>query len=149
MLTATPEGNTPHRHQLKFRWLPGPYAIVRLSPDSPIPAWATKGDFTSITRTTDELSIVCPADNLPADVNSPHRWICLKLEGPFPFSQTGVLLSFIEPLSTIGIPIFAISTYDTDYVLIQEDYAGASFQALDAAGHELWPRDESWRKLIE
>ena len=47
----------PH---LKFRWLPGPYAIVRLAPDAPIPAWATKGDFTSITRTADELSIVCP-----------------------------------------------------------------------------------------
>jgi hypothetical protein len=125
------------RHQLKFRQLPGPYAIVRLAPDSPVPAWATKGDFTSITRTTDELSIVCPADNLPADVNSPHHWICLKLEGPFPFSQTGVLLSFIEPLSTSGIPIFAISTYDTDYVLIQEEFSGAALNALQTAGHEV------------
>src|ERR1039458_4297343 len=80
-------------HQLKFRWLPGPYAIVRLAPDAPIPEWATRREFTSITRTPDELSIVCPADNLPQDVDSQHHWICLKLEGPFPFSQTGVLLS--------------------------------------------------------
>src|SRR5579864_5788868 len=125
------------RYQLKFRWLPGPYAIVRLVPDAPVPEWATKGEFTSITRAGDELSIVCPTENLPSDVSSSHRWICLKLEGPFPFSQTGVLLSFIEPLSSKGIPIFAISTYDTDYVLIQEEWAGAAINALERAGHEL------------
>jgi hypothetical protein len=140
------------RHQLKFRWLSGPYAIVRLAPDAAVPEWASlssgHGDFTSITRTADELSIVCPTANLPADVHSPHRWICLKLEGPFPFSMTGVLLSFIEPLSSKGVPIFAISTYDTDYVLIQEEF-GWAIDVLRDAGHELWPRDESWRKFIE
>jgi len=109
---------------------------VRLAPDAAVPDWATKGEFTSITRTADELSIVCPAGSLPRDVDSPHKWICLKLEGPFPFSQTGVLLSFIEPLSSSGVPIFAISTYDTDYVLIQEEWAGAALNALQAAGHE-------------
>lgn len=126
-----------------------PYAIVKFPPDAPIPDWATQGEFTSTTRTADELSIVCPADNLPPDVHSPHRWICLKLEGPFPFSLTGILLSFIEPLSGSGVPIFAISTYDTDYVLIHEEFAGMASNALQQAGHELWPRDESWRKLIE
>ena len=137
------------RHQLKYRWMPDVYAVVRLAPDTPAPAWATKGEFTSITRTAEELSIVCPADNLPPDVNSPHRWICFKLEGPFPFSQTGILLSFIEPLSNNGVPIFAISTYDTDYVFIQEDRMGNVTDLLREAGHELWPRDESWRKFIE
>jgi len=122
---------------LKFRQLPGPYAIVRLAPDAPVPGWATRGDFNSITRTADELSIVCPADDIPPDVSPGPRWICLKLEGPFPFSQTGVLLSFIEPLSENGIPIFAISTYDTDYVLVQEDFLGATLSALQAAGHDL------------
>jgi hypothetical protein len=137
------------RHQLKFRWLPGPYAIVRLAPDAPIPEWATRGEFTSITRTPDELSIVCPADNLPRDVDSKHHWICLKLEGPFPFSQTGVLLSFIEPLSRNDIPIFAISTYDTDYVLLQEDQMGNVMDILREAGHELLGGDdESWRKFL-
>lgn len=122
---------------------------MRLGPDASVPEWTTKGEFTSITRTADELSIVCLADNLPRDADSQHHWICLKLEGPFPFSQTGVLLSFIEPLSSKGIPIFAISTYDTDYVLIQEEWAGAAIGALQQAGHELWPGDESRRKLIE
>ena len=124
------------RHHLKFLQLPGTYAIARLASDASVPDWTTKGDFTSIARSADELSIVCPTDNLPADVRSPHRWICLKLEGPFPFELTGVLHSFIEPLSKNNIPIFAISTYDTDYVLIQEEFAGAAFQALQAAGHE-------------
>jgi hypothetical protein len=128
---------------LKFRQLPGPYVILRQPPQSPVPDWATKGDFTSITRTKDELSIVCPANNLPADVHSESHWTCLKLEGPFPFSQTGVLLSFIEPLSNNGIPIFAISTYDTDYVLIQEEFAEVAIDTLQQAGHELRPRDES------
>lgn len=124
------------RHKLKFRWLPGVYAIVRLAPDATVPDWATKGEFTSITRTTEELSIVCPADSLPREVDSQHHWICLKLEGPFPFSLTGVLLSFIEPLSRKDIPIFAISTFDTDYILIQEEFAWA-LEVLREAGHEL------------
>jgi hypothetical protein len=143
-------GHEKHpRLHLNFRLLPGPYAIVHLAPDASIPEWAAQGEFTSITRSANELSIVCPAANLPRDVQSPNRWICLRLEGPFPFSEVGVLLSFIEPLSNNGIPIFAISTYDTDYVLIQEEFAGAALDLLQRAGHELWPRDESWRKLIE
>jgi hypothetical protein len=131
--------------KLKFRQLAGHFAIVRQPPNAAVPEWAAQGDFASITRSEDELSIVCPANNIPPHIDPGPRWICLKLEGPFPFSQTGVLLSFIEPLSNHGIPIFAISTYDTDYVLVQEEFAGATQQALVAAGHELWPRDESWR----
>jgi len=135
--------------KLKFRWLmDGTYAIVRLAPDAPAPQWATKGLFTSISRSVEELSIVCPAENLPQDVETQHRWQCFKLEGPFPFSMTGVLLSFIEPLSSNGIPIFAVSTYDTDYVLIQEEWVGAALTALQNAGHELENPDESWRKLL-
>jgi uncharacterized protein len=125
------------RHQLKFRQLHGTYAIVRFAPDAYVPNWATKGEFTSITRTPDELSIVCPTENLPPNVHSSHRWVCLKLEGPFLFALTGILLSFIQPLSDNGIPIFAIATFDTDYVLIQEEWAGQAIAELNKAGHEL------------
>lgn len=114
----------------------GPYAVVRFSSDAATQDWANKGEFTSVTRTPEELSIVCPSENLPPDVHSPHSWQCFKLEGPFPFSLTGVLVSFIEPLSNNGIPIFAISTYDTDYVLIQEEFVGMALDALRQAGHE-------------
>jgi hypothetical protein len=124
-------------HRLKFWQLRGLYAIVRLPPHAPVPAWATRGDFTSITRTADELSVVCGANNIPRNVDAGPRWVCFKLEGPFAFSQTGILLSFIEPLSNRGIPIFATSTYDTDYVLVLEEFAGVTLETLDKAGHEL------------
>jgi hypothetical protein len=125
------------RHHLRFRQFLGSYAIVRLAPEAHVPEWAMRGDFSSVTRTADGLSIVCPTDNLPPDVRSPHRWICLKLEGPFPFSLTGVLLSFVEPLSKNGVPIFAISTFDTDYVLVQEGSSATAIELLSRAGHEM------------
>jgi len=122
---------------LKFRQLPGSYAIVRLDPNAPIPDWATKGEFTSITRTAEELSIVCLADNVSKEKLPAHAGSASSSKARFPFSQTGVLLSFIAPLSNRGIPIFAISTYDTDYVLVQQEFADATFQALAKGGHQL------------
>jgi hypothetical protein len=125
------------RQLLKFHQLPGEYAVIRQDSDSPVPAWATNGDFLSITRTLNELSIVCPADHVPKELATGLRWICLKLEGPFPFSQTGVLLGFIEPLSSNAVPIFAISTYDTDYILIPQEHIDRALILLREAGHEL------------
>jgi uncharacterized protein len=122
---------------LRFSQLAGTFIIVRLAPEVAMPEWVTSAEFTSITRTADELSIVCPIENVPEEMKAGPRWICLRLEGPFPFSQTGVLLSFIQPLSSNGIPIFAISTYDTDYVLVQEEFAATALAALQKAGHEL------------
>jgi uncharacterized protein len=122
-------------HALKFSHLPGHYAVVRFAPDAPVPAWAAEGGFISITRTRDELSIVCAVENIPPDVHFDPSWICLKLEGPFPFSQTGVLLSFIAPLSSNNVPIFTISTFDTDYVLIPQEHASRAVHLLRAAGH--------------
>jgi uncharacterized protein len=122
---------------LKFRRLSGLYVILRLAGSASIPGWAGQGDLISVTRTADELSIVCPLQNAPEGMISGPRWICLKLEGPFLFSQTGVLLSFIEPLSNNGVPIFAISTYDTDYVLVQEESELTAVRTLLDAGHRL------------
>jgi hypothetical protein len=108
-----------------------------MTSDASVPEWATKGEFSAITRTADELCLVCPASNLPPDVHSESHWICLKLEGPYPVSATGIIIAFIEPLSDNGIPVFVISAYDTDYVLIQEDITVAANALLDAAGHKL------------
>lgn len=136
------------RQCLKFRLLASLYGIVRLAADASVPAWATAGEFISISRSSEELSIVCAVDRIPNDIDLPHRWACLKIEGPFAFSQTGVLLSFIEPLSNNEVPIFAISTYDTDYVLIQEEFQGRALNLLQGAGHELLQRDASCRKRL-
>ena len=125
------------RNELKFHRLAGLYGVVRLAQDAAVPDWATTGDFTSITRTDEELSIVCPTDNIPPDVQFSNRWVCLKLDDPFPLSQTGVLLSFIEPLSENGVPIFTVSTYDTDYVLIEEDRTDFALSLLRQVGHKL------------
>ena len=74
-----------------------------------------------VTLTPDELSIVCDQANVPAHVRAERDWIAVKLEGPFPFAMTGVLSSFLQPLAEAGISIFAISTFDTDYVLIKRE----------------------------
>jgi uncharacterized protein len=121
--------------QLKFGRLPSSFAICRLAPDAPAPD--TTALFISITRTADELSLICPTDQVPQNAKCESPWICFKLEGPFPFSLTGVLASFLDPLAQSGVPIFAVSTFDTDYVLVKEEYAAKALQALQAAGHEL------------
>jgi hypothetical protein len=137
------------KHELKFRCITGGFAVCRLPGEAALPDWAMSGIFTSITRTPDELSIVCPAESVPEGVQADKGWTCFKLEGPFPFSQTGILTSFIDPLSERGVPIFAVATFDTDYVLIKEEFVDMALDALGDAGHERWPRDESRRKLGE
>lgn len=122
--------------KLVYSMLPGRYVICRLDAGSTIPAWATDAvNFSSITRTSDELSLVCPEHNVPADVNASRGWLCLKLHGPFSFSESGILASFVTPLSDQGIPIFAIATYDTDYVLVEERCWPRAREVLLAAGH--------------
>lgn len=122
---------------LRFRQLPGSFVICRLPSDALTPQVAVGASFTSITRTEDELSIVCPVNLAPGNAKCEAPWICFKLEGPFPFSQTGVLASFIDPLAEHGVPIFAISTFDTDYVLVREEHARAALRTLRSAGHEM------------
>ncbi len=120
---------------LKFTRIGGAFAICRLAPDASVPAWPLSQGFFSITRNADELSIVCPETNVPFDVRSDGGWVCLKIEGPFAFSETGILESFIRPLSDSGISIFAISTFDTDYVLVREASLDSAIQVLQQAGH--------------
>jgi uncharacterized protein len=111
-------------------------AVCQLTADAPVPDWALAGGFFCVTRTADELSIVCEENRVPAGVRAERDWVSLKLEGPFPFSMTGVLASFLEPLAEAGIPIFAVSTFDTDYVLIKRETLEAAVEVLRTAGHE-------------
>jgi hypothetical protein len=127
------------QHKLKFRRITGSFAVCRLPPQAPLPGWALSGVVTSVTRTEVELSIVCPGENVPEGVQAEKGWICFELGGPFPFSQTGILASFIGPLAERGVSICAISTFDTDYVLVKEEFAGAALEALHEAGHALSP----------
>jgi uncharacterized protein len=121
---------------LKFRVLGELLAVCRLAANADIPEWVQTKKFQCVTRTADELSIVCTENNLPEDAIAERGWVSLKLEGPFPFSMTGVLASFLQPLAQARIPIFAISTFDTDYVLLKQKDLEHALTALCAAGHE-------------
>jgi len=122
-------------HSLKFSRLPGSFAICQLPAGSDVPSWALQGPFFSVTRTEDELSVVCWVGQVPAEVRHEGDWACLKLEGPFPFSLTGVLASFIKPLSEQAISIFALATFDTDYVLVKTSSLDRAIEILKGAGH--------------
>ncbi len=122
-------------HKLRYSVLEGRFAICRLAPDSPAPQWAS-GVFHSVTRTTNELSVVCAEERVPAGVQGGLGWACLQLEGRFPFEMTGVLAAILNPLAAAEIGIFAISTFDTDYILIKADRVQAAEESLRRAGHE-------------
>src|SRR5260370_24973938 len=110
------------RALLTLTVLPDLYAICRLDPKVPVPEWATGEDFVSISRTRDELSIVCLERNLPPEINCAKGWRVLRCEGPLDYALTGIMASLAEPLADAGVPIFPIATYDTDYVLIKEPH---------------------------
>jgi hypothetical protein len=125
-------------HRLKYVVLAEQLAVCRFASNAAIPAWALDdgGEFSSIVRTADELSIVCAEARVPNGVLAESGWVALKLQGPFPFSVTGVLSSFLQPLAEAQISIFAISTFDTDYVLVKREQLDAAIAALHAVGHE-------------
>jgi hypothetical protein len=102
-----------------------------------MPEWAVGAGFFCVTQTADELSIVCEEGRVPDGVRVEKDWVALKLEGPFPFSLTGVLSSFLQPLATAEIPIFAVATFDTDYVLMKREKLEEAIKVLGAAGHEM------------
>jgi hypothetical protein len=128
-------------HNLKYRVLVERLAVCRLASDARTPGWAMEGEFFCVVRTREELSIVyredvCRGDPMPDAAPVEPGWLALKLEGPFQFSMTDVLASFLQPLAEARIPIFAISTFDTDYVLIKRENLEQAVAALGTAGHE-------------
>lgn len=108
-----------------------------------MPDWALGAGFFSATRTSDELSVVCDEGRVPADVRVERAWVGLKLEGPFPFAMTGVLASFLQPLAEAGISIFAVSTFDTDYVLVKREKLERAIAVLSTAGHAMIGQDDA------
>ena len=110
-------------------------AVVRLGPDAEVPGWARGGQFWSVTRTEAELSIVCAQDDVPDDESAERGWCALEVSGPLDFSLTGVVASLVTPLADAAIPIFVLSTFETDYLLVRERDLELAVEALTAAGH--------------
>ncbi|MDX2005494.1 MAG: ACT domain-containing protein [Meiothermus sp.] len=115
--------------------LPGLYAVSQLSPAAPVPSWADGEGFVSIGRTEEELSVVCLEARVPSGVKTDGGWRCFKFQGPFAFDQTGILSSVLEPLARAEVGIFAVSTFNTDYLLVKTENLERTVAALEAAGH--------------
>lgn len=115
--------------------LPEKLAVCRLDAGEEIPAWALKSRYSSITRTRDELSIICEEQFVPQGVKCERDWRALRLEGPFDFNLVGVLASVLDPLAFAAISILAVGTYDTDYVLVREGHLERAVAVLLTAGH--------------
>ena len=113
------------------------FAVSKLDKGAPIPDWASSGGWCSVTRTDDELSVVCPEPLLPADVISNRGWKCLRVSGPLDFALTGVLASLLKPLAEARISVFSVSTFDTDYLLVKTESLAAAARLLSLAGHRI------------
>lgn len=122
---------------MKLSILKSNFSICRLAPDVALPAWSLRGEFFSISKTEEELSIVCEESLVPDDVKSEKNWRALKVEGPLDFSLTGVLASIASPLAEAKISIFAISTFDTDYILVKSADLESAKGSLISAGFEI------------
>ena len=117
--------------RLRLAAFPQKLAVCRLSPGAPVPSWV-RGEFTSVTRTAEELSIICDQDAVPGDVQAERGWRMLRVQGPIPFEMTGVAAGLVAPLAQAGISVFLLSTYDTDYLLVKEDAFEHGLEVLRA-----------------
>jgi hypothetical protein len=121
--------------KLSLSLLSKSFVIYRLAAEARIPAWATRGDFFSITRTSEELSLVTEMELVPADLRAEVSWRAMKAHGPFDLSEVGVLASLVTPLAESEVSVFTISTFDTDYLFTTSGHLQAALEALRKAGH--------------
>ena len=123
--------------RLTLTLFPHVLAVCRLDPDVAPPPWASAGPFTSITRTPGELSIVCLQEGVPEGVRCERGWRYLEVEGPLAFALTGILASLTGALAVAGVSVFAISTFDTDYLLVRDADAERALELLSREGHRV------------
>ena len=120
---------------LHVRLLSGRFAVCRLEADAPLPAWVFHAGATlySVTRTPEELSVVCDEDDVPPSVDRVERgWRAFRLRGPIPLETTGVLASLSGALAAAGVALFVVSTYDTDVVLVKQRDLERAIAALES-----------------
>ena len=117
--------------------LAGRYGICRLGPDEPVPAWGLQGEFFSVTRTTDELSIVCAEAQIPATVLCESGWRLFKIDAVMDFSLVGIVAGISAAIAGANVGIFVLSTYNTDYILVRQPDFSAAAAALRTAGYKV------------
>ena len=117
--------------------LPGLYAVSRFDPTGKVPDIANDNGFYSVTKTPDETSVVCLEDLVPTDAKTERGWKIIAMQGPLDFALTGVLASVASPLAEAKVSIFAISTYDTDYILVKEIHLKSACEVLSQQGFKI------------
>ena len=122
---------------LTMKLLKEKYGVCRLDKAELIPQWVTVSDFFSVTKTSDELSIVCNENNIPSGIKCEKNWRVLKIEGPLDFSLIGILAAITAILAQKSISIFAVSTYDTDYILVKDKNIDNAIAALINENYEV------------
>lgn len=124
---------------VQLRSLPDRYVIARFPADGPVPVdmFATQAPdaFVSVTRTPQEVSLVCPVELAPAGADIDGPWTALYAGGPIPFGLTGVVSSLVAPLASAGCPVFVVSTFDGDILMVPSSEDGRAHEILTAAGH--------------
>ena len=127
---------TPPRPRLPLTLLPAPLALCQLPADAPVPAWTAEArQFLTISRTPTELSVVADESAVPPEVEAQRGYRLLRVDGPLPLDLVGIFASLAGPLADAALPIFPIATFETDYLLIQQDVIGRAVQVLEEAGH--------------
>lgn len=121
--------------RLRFRRHGLRLAVCKLGLMEPLPAWAVGGEFLAVVRTPAEVSVVCEEARVPKEAVAERGWAAVELAGPFDFALAGILASALNPLAEAGIGIFAISTFDTDWILVKHERADEAVRALIGAGH--------------
>lgn len=119
--------------RLHLKLLDGQFAVCRLDAAAPLPAALLQAqrEFLSITRTADELSIVCEESLAPAAAQVNCGWRAFKVQGPLDFSLTGIVARLTVPLAEAGVSVFTVATFDTDYLLVQEKQLATAIAALE------------------
>ncbi len=122
---------------MRLQILPQELGVCRLDADQPVPDWVWLDcTFCSVTYTRDELSLVCPVGQIPEGITCERGWAALKVVGPLDFSLTGILASLTVPLAEAGIPIFTVSTFDTDYLLLKTSALELARKKLEQVCHQ-------------
>jgi hypothetical protein len=129
--------NIPPTFQASLVLLPHHLAVCQLGRLAVAPSPPEDAAFWSLTRTKDEISVILPEDLVPDGWLAERGWRCIGVSGPLNFDLTGVLASLSVPLAEAGIPIFALSTYDTDYVLVRDTDLRRAIDVLAARGHTI------------
>lgn len=125
------------KHSITLRTIPGRYGIAKLAQDAPVPGWSNGSGLSAVIRADDELTIVCLQERIPDGVTVEPNWRCLRSIGPFTFDASGIVLSIISPLSSQGVGVFVICTFDGEHILVAEQHWEQSLLLLKEAGHLL------------